>query len=142
MTRVAYAVRPWLATALAAAAVGSTAVAARTPMPERFLLGVVAVATTVEALRALLIRPTLSADVGGIEVVTGLTRLRLPWSEVVDVGALEPPERGGGLRRRADALEIDLGERLVVVPAYRLGTSAAAAASTLRELSTMTAASP
>lgn len=117
---LAWSVRVPLVVGLAVGSLGAFGVAARGHGPDRFLFGVLAVATAVEALRGALLRPTLAADAAGIEVVSGLRRRRHPWSSVVAVGALAPPEGGGRLRRRANAVEIDLGERLVVVPAYRL----------------------
>lgn len=138
-----FAVRPWLVALLAAATATGAVVAARTPLPGRFLFLVVTVATGAETLRALVFRPTLRADADGIEVVTGLRRERLPWSAVDAVTTIQTPSSAGTtMRRRADALEIDLGERLVVVPAYRLGTSANEAAESLRTLSSMTASAP
>jgi hypothetical protein len=53
--------------------------------------------------------------------VVGLRRERHPWSAVTDVAPLAPPAAAARLRRRANALEVDLGDRLLVVPAYRLG---------------------
>lgn len=123
MTRVAYAVRPLLAWTVAAVSVVAWVMVVRTPMPGRFLFAVLAVGATVEAVRALLLRPTLSADEHGIEVVTGFRRERHPWSAVEHVSTLGPPTERRALRSGLNALEIDLGERLIVVPAYRLGAS-------------------
>lgn len=120
--RRTFATSPWLVAGLAAAAalLGRSSATA-TGGAERFLLAVPAVVLAAEALRSALLRPTLAADEDGIEVVTGWSRKRYPWSSVVSVGAMGPPSSGGRLRRRANALEIDLGERLLVVPGYRLG---------------------
>lgn len=131
-----FAVRPWLAAVFAAASLTGVAVAVRTQPPGRFLFLVIAVAAGVEAVRAAVFRPTLRADANGIELVRGVTRERIPWRLVQNVTALGSPESGRTLRRRADALEIDLGDRLIVVPAYRLGTSAAEASASLIELMT------
>jgi hypothetical protein len=136
MTRVAYAVPRRLVALLAAVAATAGVMALRAPFPGRFLLGVVAVAATAEALRSALLRPTLRADENGIEVVAGLRRRHLPWADVESVTTLAPPSEGGMLRRRANALEIDLGDRLVLVPAYRLGVSGETAASELATIRT------
>lgn len=133
-----FAVSPWLVATLGAGTTLATVAAARTPFPGRFLLLVIAAAAGVETLRGLLLRPTLRADADGIEVVTGLRRERIPWHLVHDVTTLDPPVDGKALRRRANALEIDLGERLVVVPAYRLGAPAADVALSIRALSSTT----
>lgn len=138
-----YAVRPWLAGLLGAATVTAGVVAARTPFPGRFLFLVVTAAAGAETLRAVLFRPTLRANSHGIEVVVGLHRERHPWRNIDAVTTIQTPSSATTtMRRRADALEIDVGERLVVVPAYRLGTSAAEAAESLRTLSSMTASGP
>jgi hypothetical protein len=119
--RVAYAVRPVVIALLGLGAVAALALAILTDGPGRFLLGVAAACAAGEALRSGLLRPTLAADADGFEVAHGLTRERHPWTAVTSVGTLQPPGGGGRLRRRANAVEIDLGERLLVVPAYRLG---------------------
>ena len=122
--RLEYAVRPWLVAVLLGAGVVLFAVAVDARWPERFLFAVPAVVVWVEALRSSVLRPTLRADDAGIEVVVGLRRERHPWSAVEAIGVMGPPSSGGRFRRRANALEIDLGERLVMLPAYRLGASA------------------
>ena len=116
-----YAVPPWLVAALALACAAALAAGVSTGGPGRFLFWVLAAATGGEALRSALLRPTLAVHPDGLELVTGLRRERHPWVAVVRVAPLTPPGDGGRLRRRAAALEIDLGERLVVVPGYRLG---------------------
>ncbi|HVF04423.1 MAG TPA: PH domain-containing protein [Frankiaceae bacterium] len=121
--RVEYAVPGWALGGLAAVTFVALVVAASAAPPGRFLSLVVAAAAGGEALRGALLRPTLAADAGGVEVVTGLRRERFPWAAVTNVAPMSPPSGGGRLRRRAAALEVDLGERLLVVPGYRLGTS-------------------
>jgi hypothetical protein len=121
VSRVTYAVRPALVGALALGAVAALAAAFLVDGPGRFLLAVAASGAAFEAVRSVLLRPTLVADAHGVEVASGLTRERHPWSAVAGVAPLRPPAGGGRLRRRANAVEIDLGERLLVVPAYRLG---------------------
>ncbi|HEX8001506.1 MAG TPA: PH domain-containing protein [Mycobacteriales bacterium] len=133
-----YAARPWLVATLASGALAGAVTAVRTPLPGRFLFVVLAVAAGAEALRCALLRPTLRAHAEGIEVVTGISRERIPWSAVEEVTPMSRPESAKTVRRRADALEIDLGDRLVIVPAYRLGTSAATAASEISALSRTT----
>lgn len=121
---VAFAPRPWVVATLVAVTAAGCVAAATTPFPGRFLFLVVAVAGGAESVRSLLLRPTLRADEHGLEVVSGFRRERHPWSAVANVTPLGEPGGGGHLRRRANALEIDLGDRLLLVPAYRLGTSA------------------
>lgn len=114
-----YRVRPWLVAALAAAALGATWLVLTTAGPGRLLFAVVAVGAGFEAGRGLV--PTLVADAEGADVVVGLSRHRYAWRDVESIGQLQPPEAGSRPRRRANALELDLGDRLVVVAAYRLG---------------------
>jgi hypothetical protein len=130
MTPVAYAVPRWLAATFVLGALAAAGAAWRTPPPGRFLFLVVAVAAGAEAVRAVLLRPTLRADERGIEVVAGFRRERHPWAAVDAVTTLARPQRS--IRRGGDALEIDLGERLVLVPSYRLGAPADEVATTLR----------
>lgn len=66
------------------------------------------------AARDLLLRPVLTADPDGLEVVSGVRRDRASWEQV---------ERLREVRdRRTPLLEIDLGDRLVVLTARRLGS--------------------
>ncbi|MDQ1711675.1 MAG: hypothetical protein QOE45_1125 [Frankiaceae bacterium] len=123
--RVTYAVRPALIALLAAGAVVALGLAALVDGPGRFLFAVAAAGAAAEALRSALLRPTLTADADGVDVAVGVTRERHPWSAVAAVSTLQPPAAGARPRRRANAVEIDLGERLLVVPAYRLGRSCA-----------------
>lgn len=114
-----YRVRPWLVALLAAAALGGTALVATTDGPGRLLFAVAAAGAACEAVRGAL--PTVVADGDAVEVLVGLRRERHPWSAVAAIGQLAPPAAGARPRRRANALELDLGDRLLVVPAYRLG---------------------
>jgi hypothetical protein len=132
--RLTYAVPPWLTAGLGVVTVALFALATRVELPGRLLLVVVAFAAGVETLRALVLRPTLVADEHGIDVAVGLGRVRVAWDEIERIGTLQPPSGGGGPRRRANALEIDLGERLLVVSGYRMGASAATAAEELSRL--------
>lgn len=126
--------RPWLVALLAAAAAGAALLAATTPWPGRLLFLVIAAGAAVEAVRGAV--PAVVADDEGVSVVAGLTRERLRWDDVTAVRALEPPTAGARPRRRANALEIDAVERLVVVPGYRLGMPVSEAVDGLRALST------
>lgn len=132
---VEYAVRPWLAATLVLGTAAAAGAAARTPFPGRFLFLVVVAGAAVESYRAVLLRPTLRAHARGIEVVVGLRRQRLPWGAVESVDVLHRPTEGRALRRFANALEIDLGDRLVHVPSYRLGAPSTEVADALARLS-------
>lgn len=129
-----YSVPGWIAGAFAAGSVAAFAVATTTDRAGRFLFVVLGLAAAVEALRSLLLRPTIRADADGIEVVTGVRRERHPWTAVTAVRTLDPPAGGARLRRRANAVEVDLGERLLVVPGYRLGAPVAEVAAELTTL--------
>ncbi len=65
------------------------------------------------ALRDLLLRPVLLADSRGLDVVTGLRRLRVPWDRVDRVRVVTD--------RRTPVLEIDLSDAVVVLSRLRLG---------------------
>ena len=123
--RAAYRPAPWVVAALALASVVLTALAVSSPGAERFLFAVPALAVGAEALRSAVLGPTLVTDDDGIEVLAGLRRQRHPWSSVVSIGAMSPPSSGGRLRRSANALEIDLGDRLILIHGYRLGVPVA-----------------
>ena len=64
-------------------------------------------------LRDLLLSPTLTADAAGLTVVEGVRRTRATWSEVARLRVVTD--------RRTDLLELDLGDRLVVLSRRRLG---------------------
>jgi hypothetical protein len=128
--------RPALVAALFAGAVVAAALALSLDGPGRLLLGCAGVAAVVEALRGL--RPTLTAGADGIVLTTLRGPVRHPWRDVARVGTMAPPSSGRRLRRSANALEIDLGERLLVVGGYRLGanvTDVAAALELMRATS-------
>lgn len=72
-----------------------------------------AVALAAAGLRDLLLRPVLRADAGGVVVLAGLTRHRAPWDDVEVLRVVTD--------RRSPALELDLGDRLVVLSRLRLG---------------------
>jgi len=71
-------------------------------------------------------------EVWALGVPHGLRREHLAWHDVTSIGTLDPPRSGRRLRRRANALEIDLDDRLVVVAGYRLGVPVEVAAGRLR----------
>lgn len=129
-----YAVSRPLTGALVTVSLGLLWVSNRVEQPGRLLILVAGFAAGFEACRALLLRPTLVADEEGIDVAVGLRRERVAWDEVERVTTLQPPSGGGRARRRANALEIDLGDRLLVVSGYRMGTPAAEAADALTGL--------
>lgn len=128
---VEYATRPWLAATFVIGTAAAAGAAARTPFPGRFLFLVVVAGAAVESYRAVFLRPTLRAHARGIEAVVGLRRRRYPWPAVESVDVLHRPTEGRALRRFSNALEIDLGDRLVHVPSYRLGVPAAEVADAL-----------
>lgn len=70
-------------------------------------------------LRDLLLRPTLSADSTGLEVIDGWHRRSASWAAVEGLRVVRD--------RRTSLLEIDLGEHLVVLSGHRLGTDPDAA---------------
>jgi hypothetical protein len=92
----------------------------------RLLLGIAAAMLLGEGLRLLLMRPILLVSPAGLTLRPGLRRIAVPWPEVDSVAACRT--------RRLVALttlEIEVSgppERLIVLPAYLLGTSPAAAA--------------
>jgi hypothetical protein len=115
--------------AVAAAASGAAWAAAPAG---RLLYGVLAAGAAAEAARSG--RPTLVADRAGFTLLHGWRLLRHPWADVAAVGTLRPPASGRRARRSSNALEIDLGERLLVVAGYRLGAPAAEVAAALAAL--------
>jgi hypothetical protein len=112
---------PALAGGLLAGAAAVALLTVTVDGPGRLLLTLLAVALLVEGVRGL--RPTLTAGDDGITVARLFTREHHPWAAVDGVGAMRPPGSGKRLRRSANALEIDLGERLLVVSGYRLGAN-------------------
>lgn len=129
---VTYRVRRRTLVALVLGAGGAGWLAVLSPPPGRALCLVAAVGGLVEAARGLV--PTLVAGDRGFAVKAGLRGETHGWDEVERIGALEPPSAGARPRRRANALEIDLGERLLVLPGYRLGAPVADVVTTLETL--------
>jgi hypothetical protein len=124
--------RPALVAALFAGAVVAAALALTLDGPGRLLVGGLAFAALAEAVRGL--RPTLTADADGVSVATLAGHEWNDWRAVVHVGTMAPPSSGRRLRRSANALEIDLGERLLVVGGYRLGANVTDVAASLESM--------
>ena len=116
-----YRMRPALVAVLFAGAFAAASIAITLDTPGRLLFGCLAVVALAEAVRGL--RPALTADADGITVATLTGHRHHPWSDVESVAPMAPPSSGRRLRRTGNALEIDLGDRLVVVPGYRLGAT-------------------
>jgi hypothetical protein len=76
--------------------------------------------------RDVLLRPTLQADADGVTVVDGVRRVRAGWDEVERLRTVRD--------RRAPLLELDLGTRVVVLPARRLGAPVDEVLAALEEL--------
>ncbi len=127
--------RTWSAstrTITAQLAAGTAAVAgaaATDPALGRLLAAVAAVLLLGGGLRDLVVRPVVAADTAGLRVVDGLGRRRIPWA-AVRIGVDGATRRG----IRSEALELDLGEHLVLVPSRRLGAPAATVAAELARL--------
>lgn len=67
------------------------------------------------AVRDLALGPALVADAGGLQLVHGLRRRYVPWSQVERVRVVRD--------RRTPLLELDLGSTLVVLSRARLGAA-------------------
>ena len=93
----------------------------------RLLLGVAALGCATEGLRCALIRPVVSADDDGLRVVPGVRRIAVHWGDVESIGARVDRRRGA----TASSLQVDVGETVHVVPAYRLGAPVAEVVSAL-----------
>ncbi len=78
------------------------------------------------ALRDLLLSPVLTADSGGLSVVTGTRRRRVGWDQVEGIRLVRD--------RRATLLQIDLGQALVVLSRARLGRDPAEVLGALEQL--------
>ena len=81
----------------------------------RLLLLCAAVLVLVRGLRDLLLRPTLRATPQGLSLVDGLRRLDVPWAQVEQIRVVTD--------RRAQLLEVDLGDAVVVLSRSRLGAA-------------------
>ncbi len=97
------------------AAVGLLAGATAADPAGRLLLVAAALWLAVLVGRDLLLAPVLDADLEGLRVVDGWRRLEVAWSRVEDVRLVTD--------RRAPLVELDLGDRLVVLSRRRLARS-------------------
>ena len=70
-------------------------------------------AALVFGLRDLVLAPVLKADASGVTVVEGVRRTAATWPQVARVRVVRD--------RRTPLLELDLGDRLVVLSRRRLG---------------------
>ena len=84
------------------------------------------VAVLALGLRDCIARPVLCADVDGLTVRLLLGAERLTWAEVVRVRAVR--------ERRADLLEVDTGDRVLLLSRRRLGRRPAEVADELNRL--------
>lgn len=98
----------------------------------RLLVGVVAVGLALLAVRDAVVRPTVRADPGGLEIRNGLDRHSLPWAAVRSVRA----ERTHHNRRLVivDTLEVDTIDGLFVLSRRQLGSPPTDVAATLEQL--------
>jgi hypothetical protein len=126
---VHYAAAPRLVIAIFAAALGCLAACAAEDTPGRLLLVIVALVLLAEAIRLAAVRPVLRADHGGLVLRSGWRERRWQWAQLAAVRAA----RTTRLVRLA-TLEIDLGEELVVIAGYRLGSDPAAIAAALENM--------
>lgn len=94
------------------AAVGLLAGATAADPAGRLLLVAAALWLAVLAGRDLLLAPVLDADLEGLRVVDGWRRVEVTWSGVEDIRLVTD--------RRAPLVELDLGDRLVVLSRRRL----------------------
>lgn len=81
----------------------------------RLLLVAAALWLAVLAGRDLLVTPVVDADTERLRVVDGWRRIEVAWPRVEDVRLVTD--------RRAPLVELDLGDRLVVLSRRRLGRS-------------------
>jgi len=79
----------------------------------RLLAVPAAVAALALAVRDLRSGPVLRADRTGVEVLQGLRRVRAEWGRVRRIQVVRD--------RRAELLELDLGDGLVLLSRHRLG---------------------
>lgn len=111
--------------AFAALAVACAVGAVLSPPAGRVLLSVAAVMVAAVAARDALRPVTVETSDAGITFVRTFQPAFLPWSEIEAIGVYA--------HRRLRALEIDAGERLLVLPARRLGADLDDVVEALRE---------
>jgi hypothetical protein len=112
------------------AGAGGVAVAAAifVDTPGRILLGAAAVALLAEALVLVVVRPILTITDEGLAIRRGGRTHHYPWGEV---GAVQA--RAARRLVMVRTLDIDLGEALVVIPAYRIGRDPAEVAAAIED---------
>lgn len=115
-----FAATPRLVTALLAGAVSAGVALLFVDTPGRILLLALIVVLVGESVRLAVIRPVLSVDASGVRVRRAGGAHTYPWSEVGPVTATTS-------RRlvTSKSVELDVGDTLVVLPAYRLGADPA-----------------
>jgi hypothetical protein len=122
----AFAARPRTALAFLAAGIGAAAIGYSLDAAGQLLLSAVAFLLLMEGMWLLLARPVLSATAAGVRTRSAFRVVAVPWSDVGEVQA-RPARRV----ITGATLELDLGDHLVVIPAYRLGTTPALAAAAI-----------
>jgi hypothetical protein len=115
--RVSFAPKPALVVALLGAGLAAAGLTVLLDNPGRLLFAVMAAAILIEAARLALVRPTLVADRTGVHLHRVVGTRTYPWP---DIG----PVTTRTTRRlvAVPTLELDLGDTLVVIASYRLGT--------------------
>jgi hypothetical protein len=91
----------------------------------------VAIVLAVWAVRDLIAPVRLTADAGGVTVVTGFARRRhLPWAQIERVRVDVTSRRG----LRSELLELDAGESIYLFSAHQLGALPEEVAAALADL--------
>jgi len=97
------------------------------------LAAVVAVLLALWAVRDLIAPVRLTADAGGVTVITGFARRRhLPWAQIERVRVDVTSRRG----LRSELLELDAGESIFLFSAHELGALPEEVATALGDLRT------
>jgi hypothetical protein len=125
----AFAARPRTVLALLIGGLAAAGVGFTLDQAGRLLLSVVALVLIGEGVALLLLRPVLRAGPDGVTTRIGLRSVSVPWSEVGTVQARRARRLITG-----DTVEIELGERLVVLAVYRLGAPAELVAATVEAI--------
>lgn len=115
--------------ALAGVAVACLAAGLVSPPAGRLLLFLAALMAGGVAVRDLVTGPTLLTDETGISYVAMWRREHLAWSQIEAIAVYESRRIA-----RVTALELDAGERLVLLPERRLGADVRDVVDALREL--------
>jgi len=122
--RIEYATAPYVVAGLLLGGAGFSAYSVSENGAGRLLLAVAALGCLVEGVRLMVLRPTVSADDEGVHV----GRTTMPWTQITSIGASTTTRK----LVRSSTLEIDTGDTLVHVPAYRLGAPTAEVVTALR----------